>query len=382
MRQTPILIVLVAVAGLAIFLIGKVSNRAVSLNGSDELAMPDDEGAVAGEPAGGWSDRGRSPSEGGSEKGVAPGSPAFKQRRVARGPAAPGAPLGHERGSSLVVGGGGARGKGQVGTSVSRGIASAGGSRVSVAGGRVDPDVAPGSSRRSEVVDFLAEQAPPGDAAENPDDPTGEGNEEVVLSVPLNREFGTIAEDATAPVIEQDLQLADDGVGVKFDKDSVLAFPNAGNITGDSGSITFEFVPEWEGGEVGDYSFVNVRNPNDPANLLRIYKNGRYLRFLFADSSGRERNVGFDMMGWEPGEPHRVTATWGDNETRMYVDNRLAGRNTYNDPFEIRPGTPMYVGSDVPQAPPTGAGATISNIQVFGRALGQDEVSSLPIGGR
>ena len=236
----------------------------------------------------------------------------------------------------------------------------------------------------SAVRDFLAQQQPPsrhgGDAADDSED--GDQNSDVVFSAPLNKEVGADATQGPPPLVEQDLDASHEGDGIKFTKDSVLAFPDAGNVQNDAGTITFEFEPDWQGGDEGDYNFVNVRTPNDPRNLLRVYKNGRYLRFLFADDTGRERNIGYDMVDMEPGGRHRVTATYDNGQTALYVDNQLVGTNTYEGQFQIPPGTPLYVGSDVPQAAPSGAGATMANFQIYGRALAIDEVSALPIGSK
>lgn len=270
---------------------------------------------------------------------------------------------------------------GTLGFSGSRSHSTAGASGVTITetGEPSGPD-APGSSRmerRSDLVDFLAEK-PTGTNSllEDPEKKPDEENTDVVLSAPLDREAGTVANDDTPPLVENDLQFAEDGVGVKFEDGSVLAFPDAGNVRGDAGSLTMEFQPEWSGAEKGDYSLVNVRTPNDPSNSLRLFKNGRYLRFLFSDNTGRERNIGYDMINWQPGEQHTVTATWEQGVTSLYVDNQLVGTNYYEGQLEVRPGTPMYVGSDVPEAPPSGANATISNFRVYGRALSSDEVAS------
>lgn len=235
----------------------------------------------------------------------------------------------------------------------------------------------PRNERRSDLVDFLAEKPTSSnslldDADKKPD----EENTDVVLSAPLDRQSGTVANDDTPPLVENDLKFAEDGVGIQFEDGSVLAFPDSGNVRGDAGSLTMEFQPEWSGAEKGDYSLVNVRTPNDPSNSLRLFKNGRYLRFLFTDNTGRERNIGYDMINWQAGEQHTVTATWEQGVTSMYIDGQLVGTNYYEGQLEVRPGTPMYVGSDVPEAPLSGANATISNFRVYGRALSNDEVSN------
>ncbi|MGD9762680.1 MAG: LamG domain-containing protein [Candidatus Binatia bacterium] len=204
------------------------------------------------------------------------------------------------------------------------------------------------------------------------------GDTDVVLSVPLSRERGTLAEDDTPPVAEHNLELAEDGSGMRFDRSSVLAFPNAGNLRGEAGTVMLDITPDWHGGEDGDYSLVTVRNANDPANLLRVFKNGTYLRFILADGSGEEREVGMNIAEWQPGERHSVAVTWGDAATAMYVDDQVVGQNTYTGNVEFPSGTPLYLGSDVPEAGLKGAGGIISNFRAFGRVLTPEEIAGVP----
>jgi Concanavalin A-like lectin/glucanases superfamily len=348
------------------------SERAVS--GVDGEAAPGDDG---------WSESGRATGGGSRGQGSAGHGSAsrFAEKHVGRdlGGSAHGRRAG---GSATTVSSGSREHAGKLGFSASSRGSAGGGSGVAIARGGTSAgrDLADSLPTRSDVKDFLAQAQPPVDTATNPDDKKPDDNSEVVFSAPLNSTSGTEATEGPPPLVEQDLTLADSGDGVKFDTNSVLAFPDAGNAKNDAGTITFEFEPDWEGGESGDYNFVNVRTPNDPRNLLRVYKNGRYLRFLFADNTGRERNIGYDMVDFQAGERHRVTATYGDNQTALYVDNQLVGTNTYEGQLEIPPGTPLYLGSDVPQAGPSGAGATISNFEIFGRTLARNEVAGLPIG--
>jgi hypothetical protein len=379
-KQTPILLA-VAGIGLGILAWTRFSGSSwVPLDGSGQAVSDTDEEPVgvdgeADSERSGARSRGQGAEAGGS------GSP-FREKRVGRDLGASG-PDRASGGSASTYSAGSRDRKGKIGVSASGRPDAGGGSGASLSGGPLGGGRELSDSRpaRSDVIDFLAQQAPAGAGADAPDDEEQpDDNSEVVFSAPLNREFGTETTEGPPPLVSQDLNVADDGDGIKFGKESVLAFPDAGNAQNEAGTITFEFEPDWEGGEEGDYNFVNVRTPNDPRNLLRVYKNGRYLRFLFADNTGRERNIGYDMVDFEPGERHRVTASWGDNQTALYVDNQLVGTNTYEGELDIPPGTPLYLGSDVPQASPSGAGATISNFQIFGRTLGGDEVSSLPIG--
>jgi hypothetical protein len=202
---------------------------------------------------------------------------------------------------------------------------------------------------------------------ENPDD--------VLLSVPLSRDHGTLALDSTPPLVEQDLSFADDGDGVKFGPTSVLAYPNAGNLRGDAGTLSLDINPEWDGSDDGDFSLINVRTADDPTNVMRVFKNGKYMRFLFADDTGQERGISVDISNWDAGDAHNVAVTWGNSTMSLYLDGRLAGQDNYDGRFDPR-GVPMYIGSDVPQAPPTGAGGVISDLQVRRRALTRDEIAS------
>jgi hypothetical protein len=381
-RPTPILLVVVGV-GAAVLAWSRFSGDSwVALDESSRSGLDSEEG-VAGED--GWADSGGVPAaageRAGGERGA--GSP-FREKRVGRDLSASSGRAAAGGSASVHTSGDRERG-GTLGFSAT-GRAAGGGGSASLGGapfgGDRGKDLGSDRPHQADVKDFLAQQPPGAQRSDPAEEDTAEDSSEVVLSVPLNQQFGTDATQGARPIVEQDLQFADDGEGVKFDTESVLAFPDAGNVQNSAGTITFEFEPDWEGGEAGDYNFVNVRTPNDPRNLLRVFKNGRYLRFLFADETGRERNIGFDMADWQPGERHRVTATWGDNQTALYVDDQLAGTNTYEGELNIPPGTPLYLGSDVPQAAPSGAGAIISNFEVFGRSLQRNEVASLPIGQR
>ncbi len=268
---------------------------------------------------------------------------------------------------------------GHIGSAV-RGAPGGGASGAAIADIPGVPAVS--AERRSAIADHLSgrqtERDPADDdrpADEDPDDDKGAAAD-VVLSLPLDSKAGTVAEDGTTPLVEQDLSYDDEGKGVRFKPQSVLAFPDAGNLRGDAGTISLDLQPTWNGADEGDFSLVNIRTPNEPDNLLRIYKNGKYMRFVFAANTGEETGISVPIDEWAAGERHTVTATWGDELTTFYIDHVLAGQNSYSGQLQIRPGTPLYLGSDVPQAPPTGASATIANFQVYGRALSQEEIAA------
>ncbi len=384
MQRAQVTAIAIAAAALAVFALVRLSGSTwVSLGGDTESevesAAPDPH-SKAGEAGGRASEWGVVPRAGsavagpGGVKRAQPGGPG---ERVG---AAGGAGTAGRGSAAVVPGGPSAAGRvvgGAAGLSgAARGGTGGSGAKIADVAGK-----AGGSGkveRREQLVDFLAENAGGAKAEKDGETADGEakpeGEDDVMLSVPLDSASGTLAEDSTAPVVEEDIKFADDGVGVKFDANSTLAFPDAGNVRGDAGSFTFDIEPEWNGGDEGDHSLVNIRTPNQPDNLLRLFKNGRYLRFIFADESGQERDISVPIDSWNAGERRTITATWGDALTSLYINDELVGTNTYEGQLQIRPGTPLYLGSDVPQAPATGANATISNFFVFGRALGRDEI--------
>lgn len=206
-----------------------------------------------------------------------------------------------------------------------------------------------------------------GDPSKTSNNPEDQGP---VLSLPF--ENSTVPETGEAPLTEEGI--AFDGHGATFSTDAQLAIPNAGNLgDAEQGTISFCLQPQWSGGENTDASLVNLHT-NTFENRLHIAKNGQYLRLLLADNTGHESGASLTISGWQPGEHHLVTATWGQALASLYVDGQLVGANTYQGELQIPPGTPMYIGSDVPGGNP-GARGSLSNFQVYNRVLGPDEVA-------
>ena len=190
-----------------------------------------------------------------------------------------------------------------------------------------------------------------------------------VLSIPF--ENSSSPETGEAPIAEEGV--AFDGSGATFSTDAQLAIPDAGNLgQAEQGTISFCLQPQWSGNEQTDASLVNLHT-NTFENRLHIAKNGQYLRLLLADNTGHESGASLTISGWQPGERHLVTATWGQALASLYVDGQLVGANTYQGELQIPPGTPMYIGSDVPGGNP-GARGSLSNFQVYNRVLPPEEV--------
>jgi hypothetical protein len=207
----------------------------------------------------------------------------------------------------------------------------------------------------------------------------------LVLSLPLNQSNGTVADKGdTSPLLDQGITCQGDGC--KFSTDSQFALPDAGNLKGDEGTVSFCLQPDWNGGDVGDASLVQLRNPNMWENRMQIFKNGRYMRLIFTPNTGLETGGSMAIDSWQPGQKHAVAAVWGQDPTSgqqtvaFYVDGQLAQPpQPYDGQLDIAPGTPLYIGSDLPAGGPS-AGGTLSSFQGYNHPLAADAIAGLASG--
>jgi len=198
------------------------------------------------------------------------------------------------------------------------------------------------------------------DTDENPDD-------DVVLEVSTVDDADRKARDAV------NVEEGEDGVGLEVGEDSVLTFPNAGNVNADHGSIALDITPSWAGSDPTDNSFMQLRTQHEWNNRMQLVKNGPFLRFILTDDTGREADISYRIDHWEPGETYKVTATYGEGQTNLYVNGQRVGSNQYEGQFQIPPGTPLYLASDLPGGSYKGANARVK-ARVYNRALAADEI--------
>lgn len=280
------------------------------------------------------------------------------------------------RGSAAVIGDGGRAG-GSVSLGGSSGAGSSGDVKVegAIPAAKLPFDLNKPASSTSGAAAAT-------DTKANPSEPNASGDatkpeeQDPVLALSFDKTTQPEKGD-TAPVAEQGITF--DGQGARFDVDSQFVIPDAANVVGENGTISFCVQPGWSGSQEGDASFVNMHTPNVFGNRMQITKNGQYLRFLMADNTGQEANTGLNISGWQPGERHLVTTTWGDALASMYVDGQLVGQQTYQGQMQLLPGTSLYIGSDMPGGIP-GANGTLSNFQVYNRILPGEEVVGLTSG--
>ncbi len=162
----------------------------------------------------------------------------------------------------------------------------------------------------------------------------------------------------------------DNGEQARFSTNARVEIPEGGSLTGETGTISFQFEPGWSGDNQADASLVEIGD-----GRLRIRKNVGFLRIEMKDDNGDETGTGFSIADWEPGETHQVTVTWDGRVMSLYADGKLAAQQQYTKPFEATPGSPVYVGT-APQSAPVASGF-ITKVQLFSKALSPSDIATV-----
>lgn len=213
--------------------------------------------------------------------------------------------------------------------------------------------------------------AAPQEVAAAPATPAAENHDEsLLLSLPLDKSTQPLKGDV--PLVEQGVEFSEDGA--QFSTSSQLALPNPG-ISGEAGTISFWLRPDELGPEGVDSALAQFRTLNQYENRLQIGMNAQHLGFMFVDDSGHESPTG-TSVNWEPGRWYQVTATWGDNVARLFLDGEEVSAKDYDGVLQAKPDTPLYIGSDYPVATPQpGTRGTLRDFQVYRRAQSLEEIA-------
>jgi hypothetical protein len=275
------------------------------------------------------------------------------------------------RGSAQVVPGSESSRGGSVGTSASgrHGLSGPGGASIVDTLRERGPSGRLGADHgRNELVETLASQPPTRGNLLDDQPPEVQNGEDVVLNV-------TSTEDTQEAQQNVDVNRPKYGdEGIELSPNSVLAFPDAGNVNGDAGTISVDFTNNWAGADESNNTLVQIREPNQWNDRFELVRNGKYLRFIITDNTGVERDISYSVDSWAPGERHQVTPTWGNGEMQLYVDGHLVGSNTYPGTLEIRAGTPMNLGSEF--AGYSGFNGIIHSATVYGSKKTSDQIGS------
>lgn len=209
-------------------------------------------------------------------------------------------------------------------------------------------------------------------AAAAPGDPNAP-----ILDLPLDKTTESATGDQA--IVNENVNCNGSTEGCTFNTDARLAIPDAAGLTGEAGTISFCLQPQWTGDASINASLVNLETPHIWENHLKIFKNGRFLRFSIWPNTGIESGAAAVIDNWQPGQWHPVTVTYGQdpntgaNMASLYVDGALAGQQPYDGQLEV-PQQPLYIGSDMPNGEPA-AGGSLMNFQAYNRAVTPDEAA-------
>lgn len=102
-------------------------------------------------------------------------------------------------------------------------------------------------------------------------------------------------------------------------EDTILTFPEI--VEDDHGTVEFVIVPKWNGLDLAESAIVGIGDDRDTRS--RLIKEGNNLRFIVTDNTGYEAELTLRLDSWEPGQSHRIVATWGDGPTKLEVDGHV-----------------------------------------------------------
>lgn len=93
-----------------------------------------------------------------------------------------------------------------------------------------------------------------------------------VLSLPFDK--STEPDKGNAPAINENVACGGAGEGCVFDTDSQFAIPDAGNLSGEAGSISFCLQPQWGGNDMSNAGLVDLQTPNMRENRFNVPRRG------------------------------------------------------------------------------------------------------------
>jgi hypothetical protein len=277
------------------------------------------------------------------------------------------------RGSAETATGGSRADRGRVGTGVgsrsgmrsAEEVGRAGSASNAIGGDR--PSATSGTSRSDRLDALAGKEAavdPFYEAKDLDDDPT----DDIVLEV-----ANKVDAEGKAEVLDGVAE-SDDGEWLEVGEDAQMAFRDMGNLNPASGTVSLDIVPNWNGADLTDNSLMQIREPHKWENRMQLVKNGQFLRFIFTDNTGFEADISHRIDNWVEGDAHRVTATWDNGVTTLYVDGRRVGTNSYPGALEYAIRPDMYLGSDLPNGGSYGGANAKLKAKLYDSAKGPDDI--------
>jgi len=233
--------------------------------------------------------------------------------------------------------------------------------------GRTGSGSKSGDDKRSDRVEQLGSQQAHVDDFFNDDGVVKDPEDGLLLDI-ANKEDA----DATADSIEG-VEESDDGDWLEIGENAQLTFPNGANEK--TGTISMDIVPNWNGADITDNSLLQIREAHQWENRVQMVKNGQFLRFIVTDNTGHEADISYKIDSWESGNAHRVTASWNNGTTTLYVDGKQVGSNTYPGQLQFKKTVPIHAGSDFASGAYNGLDGK-AKVKLFNDARTPDDISS------
>ncbi len=161
----------------------------------------------------------------------------------------------------------------------------------------------------------------------------------------------------------------------RFDTASQVQVKDLGKISGDAGTLSFWFRPQWETPNQDDTDLLTLGD-----NQLHIFKNVSFLRLEFADQNGAESGTGASIAEWKPDTWYQVAVTWGNGpagepQALLFVNGQVVAQRTYTGALDLKPDAALFIGSNYPPGRPIAPGV-IGGVQMLARTSGPLEVAS------
>jgi len=109
---------------------------------------------------------------------------------------------------------------------------------------------------------------------------------------------------------------------------------------------------------------LELRGEHDWSNRVELVKNGEFLRFIVTPDSGQEADISVRINDWQAGQQHDVQASYGNGQTFLYIDGKLAGSNQYTGQLQFPQGIPLRVGGDYPGSNYAPFNGTMSSVNI------------------
>lgn len=151
------------------------------------------------------------------------------------------------------------------------------------------------------------------------------------------------SEEGGSPVIEQNVKFDPEQPEAHFPPGAALAYPEAGGVDSEQGTIAFWMRREWDPADSLSRPLVQLRTATWE-NRLELGVGSTYVGFNITTADGFENGAG-SQIRWGADEWHHVTATWDDSLMSFYVDGQLVDQRSYSGDLHLPSSAPLYVGS-------------------------------------